>query len=180
MRHESWKRSDFGLQNSTLSQASADKKSQFEATWEAPANSSLGDIQFLYVFKEANTLVISSNESLDHNSPLFQCPFSVTFVRDYTSFWTMVNSSTIRSIGNQSSTTIKPPAASQQTSSLPVSILIDMLLFSHNQVFDCSFMYFFQQNSSHKNRHLSAVWLSVILHALILHSLFLLINLWSF
>uniref|UniRef100_A0A9J8CQV5 Reelin domain-containing protein n=1 Tax=Cyprinus carpio carpio TaxID=630221 RepID=A0A9J8CQV5_CYPCA len=30
--------------------SSADKKSQSEATWEAPANSSLGDIQFLHVF----------------------------------------------------------------------------------------------------------------------------------
>ncbi|KAK2901113.1 hypothetical protein Q8A67_009228 [Cirrhinus molitorella] len=116
----------FNIENSTLSQASADKKSQFEATWEAPANSSLDDIQFF-----------------------------VTFVRSYTAFWTMVSSSTVWSIGNQSvtstspnkttSTTIKPPAASQQTSSLP--------------------------NSSCKQ------WLSVILRALILHSLLLLINL---
>ncbi|KAF4117122.1 hypothetical protein G5714_001675 [Onychostoma macrolepis] len=30
----------FNIENSTLSQASADKKSQYEATWEAPANSS--------------------------------------------------------------------------------------------------------------------------------------------
>ncbi|XP_050950548.1 putative ferric-chelate reductase 1 [Labeo rohita] len=124
----------FNIENSTLSQASADKKSQFEATWEAPANSSLDDIQFF-----------------------------VTFVKDYTAFWTMVNSSTVRSIGNQSapstspspnkttSTTIKPPAASQQTSSLP--------------------------NSSHKQTNLSAMWLGVILHALILHSLFILSNL---
>ncbi len=52
-----------------------------------------------------------------------------------------MNSSVIQSIGNQTSTTIKPPAASQQTSSLPVSILIDMLLFSHNQVFDCSMFF---------------------------------------
>ncbi|XP_067220164.1 putative ferric-chelate reductase 1 [Chanodichthys erythropterus] len=58
----------FNIENSTLSQASADKKSHFEATWEAPTNSSLGDIQFV-----------------------------VTFVKDYPVFWTMVNSSTIRS-----------------------------------------------------------------------------------
>ncbi|KAK7158993.1 hypothetical protein R3I94_005358 [Phoxinus phoxinus] len=54
----------FNIENSTLSQASAVKKSQFEATWEAPTNTSLVDIQFF-----------------------------VTFVRDYTVFWTMVNSS---------------------------------------------------------------------------------------
>ncbi|KAK7162880.1 hypothetical protein R3I93_007047 [Phoxinus phoxinus] len=103
----------FNIENSTLSQASAVKESQFEATWEAPTNTSLVDIQFF-----------------------------VTFVRDYTVFWTMVNSSTIRSIDNQSppnntTSTTRPPAGSQQT--LP---------------------------NSCKNTHLSAMQLTAILLAL--------------
>lgn len=90
---------------------------------------------------------------LDHNSPLFECPYSVTFVRDYTVFWTMVNSSTIRSIDNQAppnntTSTTRPPAGSQQT--LPVSIQRHA---SHFQIIRCLNVFLFCRTEFLPQKH---------------------------
>ncbi|XP_017576667.1 putative ferric-chelate reductase 1 [Pygocentrus nattereri] len=53
----------FNMENSSISHASGEPKSLFEATWVAPLTPSLGNIQFC-----------------------------ATFVRDYAEFWTMVSS----------------------------------------------------------------------------------------
>ncbi|XP_031734519.1 putative ferric-chelate reductase 1 [Anarrhichthys ocellatus] len=55
------------MENSTVSQASGVKKKKVQLTWEAPSNSSYGDIYF-----------------------------SATLVQDYTTFWVQLNTSTLR------------------------------------------------------------------------------------
>ncbi|KAI4893228.1 hypothetical protein NFI96_025575, partial [Prochilodus magdalenae] len=56
----------FNMENSTISHASANLKTQFVATWVAPLSPSLGNIEFC-----------------------------ATFVKDYSNFWTMVSSNTV-------------------------------------------------------------------------------------